>query len=445
MCGIFALYNNETNNSNIKNLIKHLKKLQHRGKDGYGIVYIENESLITVKDKGEINSMLFNRLTNINSKSALGHLRYSTSGVSVKKGVLNRTELQPIRGFSSDIGPFYIAHNGNIPNTQKHDTLYIKDLLEQSGMTFEEKLINVIKKIPAAFSVVILTSDNTMYLLRDRFGIRPLCFGNDGDKYYVSSESCAFSHNIDYIRDVHPGELIKIDENGYQTLFQYDRSQHNLCTFEILYFLNENSYVDGLHIKNIRNNLGKILAKKEDILNNEDEYIVSGIPLTGILYGKSYAESMGFTYKQLIHKNKAISRTFIILNDKDRKKACNDKFMYDENEIKGKKVVLVDDTIVRGNVIKAIISNFKKCGAAEIHVRIPGPPVIDICELGISIQTKEELIMHNSDVDIVCKEIGANSLKYLNVSDLEHFPKKSYNQCFTSYIDPEIKANTINT
>jgi amidophosphoribosyltransferase len=194
-----------------------------------------------------------------------------------------------------------------------------------------------------------------------------------------------------------------------------------------------------MSIKNVRKNLGKVLANKEKMFKNKKDYIVTGIPLTGILYGKSYAETLELEYKQLIYKNDNISRTFIILNDNDRKKACSDKFIYNQKEIEGKNVILVDDTIVRGNVIKCIIKNFKKYGAKEIHVRIPAPPVIDICELGISIQTKEELIMHNKNIDQVCSEIGADSLVYLTTNELEYFPKNSYNQCFTGYINPEIK------
>tara|TARA_B100000902_G_scaffold399824_1_gene472815 strand:- start:976 stop:2319 length:1344 start_codon:yes stop_codon:yes gene_type:complete len=441
MCGIFAIFNNKYNN-NLQELFYSLQKLQHRGKDGYGIVYFyDNSSLITTKGEGELNNDILERMNNIKSKSCMGHLRYSTSGSTIKNGLLKRTELQPIRGFDENsAGPFYIAHNGNIPNIKNHDTTYIKKFLENDKNTMENKLIKLINEIPAAFSIILLTNNNVLYAVRDRFGIRPLCIGQDIDKYYISSESCAFNNNVNYLRDVKPGELIKIDEGSLKSLYIHENSKLNLCTFEILYFLNEKSYVDGLQIKNVRKNLGKILANKEDILNeNINDYTVIGIPLTGILYGKSYAETLGIKYEQLIHKNEKISRTFIILDELQRKKACNDKFFYDKNNIKNKKLIIVDDTIVRGNIIKAIIRNLKKCGAKEIHVRIPAPPVIDICELGICIQNKEELIMHNKTVEEVCKEIKADSLKYLKIEDLEHFPSDSYNQCFSGYIDPEIK------
>lgn len=442
MCGIFAIFNNKYDN-NLQELFYSLQKLQHRGKDGYGIVYLyDNLSLITTKGEGELNNDIFERMNNIQSKSCMGHLRYSTSGSTIKNGLLKRAELQPIRGFDHySSAPFYIAHNGNIPNIKKHDTTYIKNLLENDKNTMENKLIKLINEIPAAFSIILLTHNNVIYAIRDRFGIRPMCIGQDADKYYISSESCAFNNNVNYLRDVKPGELIRIDDSGLHSIYIHENSQLNLCTFEILYFLNEKSYVDGLQIKNVRKNLGKILANKEDILNeNINDYIVIGIPLTGILYGKSYAQTLGINYQQLIHKNEKISRTFIILNELQRKKACSDKFFYDKNNIKNKKLIIVDDTIVRGNIIKAIIRNLKKYEAKEIHVRIPAPPVIDICELGICIQDKKELIMNNKTVEEVCREIKADSLKYLEIDELEHFPSNSYNQCFSGYIDPEIKT-----
>lgn len=444
MCGIYAIFN-KNYNKNINDLYHGLKKLQHRGKDGYGIVYLLDDiSLVTTKGEGEIKKNLFNRVNEIRCKSCIGHLRYSTSGTSIKNGLLKRTELQPIRGYDSDAsGPFYIAHNGNIPNVENHDTTYIRNLLEKDG-SMEDKLINLINNIPAAFSIVILTHNNNMYILRDRFGIRPLCIGKNKDKYHISSESCAFSNDVNFIRDVKPGELIRIDETGLKTLYLRDNSVLNLCSFEILYFLNENSYVDGIQIKNVRKNLGKLLARKENIIDMEckEDYLVVGIPLSGILYGKSYAKELGINYCQVVHKNKNSSRTFIILDNEERKKACDKKFNYNKELIKDKKIIIVDDTIVRGNVIKSIIKSIKKCGAKEIHIRIPGPPVIDICELGISIQTKEELIMNNNNNSIegVCKEINADSLKYLSVDELEYFPKNTYNQCFTGYINPIIKS-----
>ncbi len=442
MCGIFAIFSLEYKKNIMKELIESMKRLQHRGKDGYGVACLAgSKRFMTFRKKGMIINENLIIINNINSYSCLGHLRYSTSGATMKEGKVKKNEIQPIKGVDNEEGIFYMAHNGNIPNREKHDTLYLKEFIERSGGNFEKKLINLMERIPAAYSIVILTSTNKLYILRDKYGIRPMCIGKKEGRYYVSSESCAFDNEMNYIRDVNPGEIIKIDENGIQSLYNHVESKLCLCTFEILYFLNENSYVDGLHIKNIRKNLGRKLAVKEDILSMGDDLIVMGIPLTGICYGKEYAQEMGYKYEQLIKKKENATRTFIILNDVDRKKACEDKFIYEE-EIKDKRLVIVDDTIVRGNVIKSIIRNLKKLGAREIHIRIPGPPVIDICELGISIQSKEELIMNKRTIDEVCEEIGADTLRYLKIEDMEYFPKESYNQCFTGYIDEGIIQKT---
>tara|TARA_B100000674_G_scaffold188639_1_gene153446 strand:+ start:253 stop:1611 length:1359 start_codon:yes stop_codon:yes gene_type:complete len=442
MCGIFAIFNNHYDKNSLIKLINSMKLLQHRGKDGYGIVYLTRYLLINIKEKGEININKSQNIIKCENKcySCMGHLRYSTSGSSIKTGVVKQLEIQPIRGYDKQVGPFYMAHNGNIPIISKHDTTYLKDLImNYTEKTFEEKLIRLINEIPGAYTLVILTSSNKMYVIRDRFGIRPLCLGTANNQYYVSSESCAFTNNINYLRDVKPGELLRIDENGIKTLYIHPTSKLCLCSFEILYFLNENSYTDGLYIKNIRYNLGRILALKENILKPKNKLTVIGIPLTGICSGKAYAKQLGYNYEQLITKNKNISRTFIIINNEKRKETCEKKFIYDTEKIKDKNIVIVDDTIVRGNVIKSIIRNLKKYGANEIHVRIPAPPVIDICELGISIQSKNELIMNNKTVNQVCNEIGATSLVYLDIKELAYFPKSSYNQCFSGYIDQEIK------
>ena len=187
-------------------------------------------------------------------------------------------------------------------------------------------------------------------------------------------------------------------------------------------------------------NKGRKLAKKEKYIYKNSDYVVIGIPETGICSGKAYAEYLNLKYKQAIRKNPNKGRTFIILDERERKKACDQKFTYDCGDIKNKKIIIVDDTIVRGNIIKSIIKYLKKCGAREIHIRIPAPPVIDICELGISIQKKTELLLDGKSIKDVERELQVNSLVYLTVDELEYFPTKSYNQCFTEYIDPTIKG-----
>lgn len=438
MCGIFGVFSNENNTSNLVELLNGMKMLQHRGKDGYGISGLTyNRNIYTIKNEGEIKNIETN---NIYFSSCIGHVRYSTSGESIKTSILKHNELQPITGYSKDINKYTLIHNGNIPNIDGHDTSFINEIISSNYfLDIKTKLISIINNIPGAYSIIILTNKG-MYIMRDRFGIRPLCIGKKNNNYYVSSENIAFNNGIEFIRDVNPGELININNNGLFTLYQHSKPKKSLCSFEILYFLNENSIVDNINIKNIRQDLGKQLAFKDKKQFMNGEYIVVGIPETGILYGKSYAKELNLNYKQVITKNKNVSRTFIVLNNEDRIKLCNDKFIYNTNDIYGKKIIIVDDTIVRGNVIKSIICNLKKCGAKEIHIRIPSPPVIDICELGISIQSKNELLFNNKTLVDVLKELNVNSIMYLNISELYNFPKNSYNQCFSGYIDPEIKS-----
>lgn len=437
MCGIFGIFTNSTNINNTKILYNSLRNLQHRGKDGFGICFLNNHKNITFfKTEGLIPEKT--PLMSINS--CIGHLRYSTSGYSIKSGQIQRNELQPMRGIIPDY-EYCLAHNGNIPNVDGHDTTFLNKEIMKFKQTYsmENRLINLMINIPAAYSLIILTP-NALYALRDRYGIRPLCIGKDENNYYVSSESCAFKGSINFVRDVKAGEIVRIDNDGIHHVFTHPASQNSLCSFEILYFASPFSYIDGLNIENIRKNLGTVLAKKENQLSYWKNYIVIGIPETGICSAKAYAKYLNLEYVQAVQKKENQTRTFIILDEEERKLACDKKFSYDCSNIRNKNVIIVDDTIVRGNIMRSIIKHLKKCEVNEIHVRIPAPPVIDICELGIAINKKEELLMNNHTVEEAQKELNINSLVFLNVKELEHFPEKTYNQCFTGYIEPDIKS-----
>ena len=199
MCGIFAIFSLESKKYLLKELLESMKRLQHRGKDGYGVAFIhESKKIITFRKKGEIDeNPKIGEMEK--SYSCLGHLRYSTSGTTIKEGKVKKNEIQPIKGVDNEEGIFYIAHNGNIPNRKKHDTLFLKEFIESSIGNFEKKLINLMETIPAAYSIVILTSRNKLYILRDKYGIRPMCIGKKEGRYYVSSESCAFDNEVNYI------------------------------------------------------------------------------------------------------------------------------------------------------------------------------------------------------------------------------------------------------
>ena len=254
MCGIFALYSNYYIEDNLRKVFNCMKLLQHRGKDGYGIVYLDYYNFFNIlKEKGMI---LYKEPPLEISKSCIGHLRYSTSGCSVNNCEVDVSELQPLCG-----NYYYIAHNGNLPNVEGHDTQFLNEQIMNQDNDIEESLINIVNKFPGSYSLVLLTEE-ALYAVRDRFGIRPLCLGKDKHNFYVSSETCAFEE-IDYIRDINPGEIIKIDKTGVHSIFTHSKSQNSLCSFEILYFMNKDSIINDLVVSNIRKNLGSILARKE--------------------------------------------------------------------------------------------------------------------------------------------------------------------------------------
>ena len=431
MCGIFAIFSS-TENKNIGNeIVEGLKRLQHRGKDGYGIAYHACGRFHAVKKEGRVNM----KELPIESRCCVGHNRYSTSGYTIDNGIIVENELQPLKGTVKS-KTYYLVHNGNIPSADGHDTSRLVELIDSlQHMDIEEILTFIVRTIPAAFCLILLFEDR-LYVVRDRYGIRPMCLGQRNGNYYVSSESHGLG-DASFIGDVKPGEVIRINCHGITSIFLHPARQLSLCTFEILYFANENSVIDGYSVKEIRKGLAIKLAERENLVG--DDYVVVGVPSTGRLLGQTYANIAGFRYGQWITKNPNVDRTFILKTDRERKEACMKKFFYDIPNLRGSKVILVDDTIVRGNVISAIIENLRRIGVDEIHVRIPAPPVVDRCILGISIQDRNELIFTNRTLGEVSQEIGADTLSYLSLDDVtELVPPRSYNLCFSGHVDKDI-------
>lgn len=429
MCGIIAVYNNNGE------ILECLSKLQHRGKDGVGIVskefdsndfdYIKKTGTF-LQNKESLTTFSVNKKPNI----SIGHMRYSTTNTED----FNK-ELQPL--IRTHIA---LAHNGNIPNIKGDfnlDTEYLMKLLTQSeSMNFEEKLIDLMNSVYSAYTLVVIY-ENNLYVVRDRYGIRPLCYGtsNTNQQVYVSSESVAIEDYIDSnIFEVKPGEILKINETGIQSIYQHPQAQQSICAFELIYFMNPDSLFQNIRVSQYRKALGLTLAKKETIPFNDMDYVVCGVPSTGIIPAQSFAACLKLPYYQFINKrNKCqngADRTFILPNQDQRIKAVNAKFVFDDTFIKNKNLIIVDDTIVRGNIIKGIIKTLKYLGAKEIHVRIPAPKVINICSLGIAIHSKEELIAYNNSEKQINDLIGSTSLKYLETKDLHFFPKLSYMECF---------------
>ncbi len=427
MCGIFGILNIVNKENIINELIDGMKKLQHRGKDSYGISSLDNnyENKIN-KYMGLIKGGPEN---DVDILSCIGHIKYSTSGKSLNNQ-LDIEEVQPIK--KNDI---IIVHNGNIPCICSFDTEYIlRNIVNYDG-TIEEGIINTIQRIPASYSIIIQNRDK-LYILKDRYGIRPLCYGYKGGNIYISSETVGLD-GCTGITEVLSGEVLKISKDGVEQIYRHPKTFDSICSFELIYFMDPLSKYKKYSVKFLREELAYKLYQREKKIKKGGDFIVVGVPKSGIIYGEKYAQYLSLEYKQLI-KKKDTERTFITNNTEKISELCDRKFLFDSEGIKGKKVIVVDDTIVRGNVIKSIIRKLKVLNAKEIHIRIPSPPVIDICQLGIAITKKEELIMNTINDNDICKFLAVNSLEYLTLDDLNIFPKNSYKQCFGGGIPSEI-------
>lgn len=421
MCGIAAIYNFEKKDIH-EEIIEMMKKLQHRGKDSFGISYVIGSNVEVFKKQGLIEEI---QLDFKNPISCVGHLKYRTSNMKETKN----QDIQPIA--KDDIS---LSHNGNVPNVEGFDTQHIFDMLVKYNGTFKNSLINIIKTIPAAYSIVIQKNDK-LYLLKDRYGIRPLSYGFKGNNIYISSETVALEY-CNNIVEVESGQIIEIDKKGIREVYRHKENYDNICAFEFIYFMNPQSFYKEIMIDEIRKILTNKLVEREKLSFSKD-YIVVGVPNSGIIYGEEYSKLLGLKYEQLITKN-TIERTFISSNQREIEKTCHKKFSFNKENINGKKIIVIDDTIVRGNVMKYICNSLRGCGAKEIHIRIPSPPVIDICQLGIPINSKEELIMNDRDIDEVSKILCINSLSFLEKEDLNCIPFETYKECFGGGIRKEI-------
>lgn len=436
-CGIYGVYCKNKNKYTVHNVIKGLELLQHRGREGCGICYTYNNDFIIEKKNGLVKDVFKNYENSNKINKCIGHVRYSTSGKSKTNRKASFDECQPLIN-SCELGTFSIAHNGNIPNLTIHDTTYISQFISKlSCPTWEERLIKLMNTIPGVYCLIIITKNN-LYALRDRFGVRPLCVGFKKNDWCVSSESIALQH-YNHLRDIKPGEIVKIGKNGLQSIYIHPKSVLSICAFEFIYFLRPNSYVDGYYVKDVRFSLGMLLAQKDKDFFKTNDYIVCGIPDSGILSARSYADTINFPYVQCVEKYINAGRTFILPSNKQRQEACYKKFYFRKKMIENKKIIIVDDTIVRGNVIKNIIKFLKTFNAKEIHIRIPAPPVCNICQLGIDIPTLTELLVFNKTIEDVRKELEVDSIKYLTCNDLNKIlPKESYKECFGGGIDENI-------
>ena len=402
-----------------------LHALQHRGQEACGIVSAEEGRLASVKGEGLVTEV-FNgdNLSTLHGRMAIGHVRYSTAGGG------GRENVQPFV-FRHHTGNFALAHNGNLVNSRE-----LVRYLEDKGSLFHstsdsEILAHLIKKehssehrifaiidalnmLEGGFAFLIMT-ENRLYACRDKYGLRPLSIGRLGDGWVVSSETCAFDVlGAEFVRDVEPGAIITIDKQGIRSrdYSMYKRSE--MCSMEYIYFARPDSDIDGCNVHAYRKESGRLLWKEAPA----EADIVVGVPDSSLSAAMGYAEASGLPYEMGLIKNKYIGRTFIQPSQELREKGVRMKLSAVRSIVRGKRVVLVDDSIVRGTTSRRIVTMLKEAGATEVHVRIASPPMTDPCFYGVDTSTREELISARKDTAGVCEEIGADSLVFLSPASL---------------------------
>jgi len=361
-------------------------------------------------------------LKNLTGRMAIGHNRYSTSGSS------RASNAQPIL-VSNGADSIAVAHNGNLVNAEHlyqelvgqgyrfngtTDSEVIANLiLAAPGKDWVEKIRHTMRRIKGAYSLVILTPAE-LYAVRDLFGVRPLCLGKVDHGWAVASETCALDHiGAEFVREIEPDEIVKIDDNGVQS-FRGDSSQKATCIFEYIYFARPDSLISGKLLYNTRLAMGSGLAREHPI----DGDIVMGVPDSATAAGTGYARESGIPVVEGLMKNRYVGRTFIMPDQRMRDLGVKVKFNPMPQVLDGERVVVVDDSIVRGTTTPQVVRMLRKAGAKEVHMRICAPPIKYPCFFGVDMATRRELIAAQKTIPQICEFIGADSLGYLSVEGL---------------------------
>uniref|UniRef100_A0A6C0CKL8 amidophosphoribosyltransferase n=1 Tax=viral metagenome TaxID=1070528 RepID=A0A6C0CKL8_9ZZZZ len=443
MCGIFGSFSSGVY---LQKTLDGLRMIQHRGQEFAGIAYIRqsNSEIKLIKTKGKVNDLPVSPSECAKrTRLTIGHVRYTTSGNKEK------FLAHPLKGHLVNGGEFAIAFNGNIPRCHASfagiDVEFIRDFIQQSTDDIETTLIKLMKTVKGVYCISVLVAD-AIYLIRDRYGYKPLAI-------YVDNHTFSSEYLGDYnTREVKPGELIKCGDKKFETVFQYPSDTLKLCLFEYIYFMNPASSFGSIQIEKVRVDYGKTLAKKSAHKDPENA-IVIGVPYSGIVTGQSYAKQNGLEYFQGISKKRNI-RTFIMPSNEERIDMCKLKYGFDDS-IKNRKVILVDDSIVRGNTLKTLIHNLREFGCAEIHIRIASPMITHPCFYGVDMPTVEELIASeknaNRQIEYIREYINADSLVYLDVDECvdpvtfrtsngspSGTPKRVCDTCFTGKYNSEL-------
>jgi len=418
-CGIIGIY--DKGNMEIENLTYYgLIALQHRGQESAGIAVNKDGIITCYKDMGLVSEVFDAKILDIlKGDISIGHVRYSTTGESFV------TNAQPLLAKYKN-GSIAIAHNGNLVNA-----VSVREQLEEQGMIFtttidseviasliaknykngiEDAILDTMEIIKGSYALVIMTNDKLIGV-RDKHGLKPLVLGSLGKGYVLASESCALDTiGASFIRDVKPGEIVIIDEGGVRSIMARTKEEPTFCIFEYIYFARPDSILDGISVYHAREAAGRMLAKEHPA----DADVVIGVPDSGTPAAIGYAQESGIPYAVGLIKNRYIGRTFIQPSQVTREIGVALKLNPLKGAIEGKRVVMVDDSIVRGTTSKKIVQALRNAGAKEVHVRVSSPVVMHSCYFGIDTPTRKELVGASALIESIREKIGADSLGYLS-------------------------------
>lgn len=446
-CGVFGIY--DFDGGDVASTIYYgLLALQHRGQESCGIAVSDTSGskgkVLSSKDMGLVNEAFTTEiLEKLKGDIGVGHVRYSTAGSSTRENaqplVLNYVK-----------GTLALAHNGNLINAPE-----LRKELEYTGAIFqttidseviayfiarerlnsktvEEAVGRAMKKIKGAYSLIIM-SPRKLIGARDPFGFRPLCIGKRDNSYVLASETCALDTiGATFVRDVEPGEIVTISpEKGIESdkSMCIPKEQHARCVFEYIYFARPDSFVDGMSVYNSRILAGRYLAIDSPV----DADLVVGVPESGNCAALGYAMESGIPYGQAFVKNSYVGRTFIKPGQKNRESSVQVKLNALRDAVEGRRVIMIDDSIVRGTTSDRIVRMLREAGAKEVHMRVSSPPFLWPCYFGTDIPARDQLIAYNRSVDEICKIIGADSLGYLKEERLSQIVegREICSGCFT--------------
>ena len=422
-CGVFGIFGHP----DAANLVYlGLYALQHRGQESAGICSSDGDSLNVEKAKGLVADVFSPRkLKRLSGTIAIGHNRYSTAGSGALKNA------QPIT-VNFALGSLAIAHNGNLINADA-----LRHSLQDNGAIFQSnadselivhliarskepdlygRIVDALNQVSGAYSLLIMTT-RELIAIRDSFGFRPLCLGQFDGGYVVTSETCALDLiDATYVRDIQPGEMLIINQNGLTSYMPFYRRTNRFCIFEFIYFARPDSNIFGnINVSSVRESFGVELAKKMPI----DTDLVIPVPDSGVQAALGYSRESGIPLDFGLIRNHYVGRTFIEPKQSIRHFGVKLKLNPVKKLLKGKRIVVVDDSLVRGTTSKKIVNMLKELGGArEVHLRISSPPIVGPCYFGIDTPTKKELIAYNHNIETIRQFIAADTLDYLNIESL---------------------------